>query len=220
MGYDTGAPTVTPRPRYPRLLLATTNPGKIREIRVVLAGLPLELLTLADLPALDAPDETGGTFAENAKIKAIAYAAAFGLPTAAEDSGLAIDALEGRPGVHSARYPGATYPDRFGNLYRELTPHARPWTARFVCALAFVDPRDAASLVEAVKPVRFHTEATVEGEITDQPRGTNGFGYDPIFFYPPYGCTLAEVDSGRKLAVAHRGQAFARFRAWLADATD
>ena len=118
MGYDTGAPTVTPRPRYPRLLLATTNPGKIREIRVVLAGLPLELLTLADLPALDAPDETGGTFAENAKIKAIAYAAAFGLPTAAEDSGLAIDALEGRPGVHSARYPGATYPDRFGNLYR------------------------------------------------------------------------------------------------------
>lgn len=202
------------------MLLATTNPGKIREIRFVLAGLPVELLTLADLPEIDAPEETGATFAENAAIKALAYTAAFGLPTVAEDSGLAIDALGGRPGVLSARYPGATYADRFRNLYMELTPHERPWTARFVCALAFVDPDDAANPARAASPVRFQTEATVEGEITDQPRGANGFGYDPIFFYPPYGSTLAEVDADRKLAVAHRGKAFARFRAWLADPTD
>lgn len=176
----------------------------------MLGGLPIEILTLADLPGVEAPEETGATFAENAAIKATTYAAAFGLPTVAEDSGLAIDALSGRPGIHSARYPGDTYPERFRNLYRELTPYPRPWTARFVCSLAFVDPADAPGIV------RFHTEATVEGEITDHPCGEHGFGYDPIFFYPPYGRTLAEVESERKLAVAHRGQAFTRFRGWLA----
>lgn len=200
---------MTPAPRYTRLLLATTNAGKIREIRVVLAGLPVELLTLADWPDIPAPDETGATFAENAALKAFAYAEAFGVPTVAEDSGLVIDALGGRPGVHSARYPGRTYEERFLNLHKELTPFERPWTARFVCALAFVDPVDAPGVV------RYRTEARVEGEITDVAGGENGFGYDPIFFYPPYDCTLAEVDSDRKLAVAHRGQAFRQFREWL-----
>ena len=197
------------------LLVATTNPGKIREIRDILLGgerLPIRLLTLSDLSSnIPAPDETGRTFAANAAIKALAYAEASGLPTVAEDSGLAIDALGGRPGVESARYPGRDYPERFENLYRELAPHPRPWTARYVCSLAFVPvPAPGAPL-----DVLFATEATVEGEIAAAPRGTNGFGYDPIFLYPPYGATLGETDAVRKLAVAHRGIAFRQFRDWL-----
>jgi XTP/dITP diphosphohydrolase len=196
------------------LLVATTNPGKIREIRDILDDLPIRLRTLSDLSLdIPAPDETGPTFAENAAIKALAYARASGLAAVAEDSGLAIDALAGRPGVESARYPGRDYPERFRNLYRELAPHPRPWTARFVCALAFVPAPDAPP--DQPCAVAFTTEATVEGEIADTPRGAHGFGYDPIFFYPPYGCTLAEVDNTRKLAVAHRGKAFRTFRDWL-----
>jgi XTP/dITP diphosphohydrolase len=194
------------------LLVATTNPGKIREIRDVLDRLPIRLLTLSDLSsAIPEPEETGQTFAENAAIKALVYAEASGLPTVAEDSGLAIDALGGRPGVQSARYPGRDYPERFQNLYRELAPHPRPWTARFVCSLAFVSTRSPGAPLD----VLFTTEATVEGDIATAPRGSNGFGYDPIFFYPPYASTLGEVDAVRKLAVAHRGKAFRQFREWL-----
>jgi XTP/dITP diphosphohydrolase len=199
-----------PRPGE-TLLIATTNPGKTREIIEILRGLPLRLVTLSDLQPVAEPAETGRTFAENAAIKALAYAAAAGLPTVAEDSGLAIDAIGGRPGVESARYPGRDYPERFRNLYKELAPHPPPWTARFVCSLAFVNaPAPAASPAS----IAFRTEATVEGEIAPEPRGTYGFGYDPIFFFPPYGCTLGEVESERKLAVAHRGKAFRNFREW------
>jgi XTP/dITP diphosphohydrolase len=189
-----------------KLLLATTNTGKLREIRRVLEGLPIEIVSLADLAPIAEPEETGRTFAANARQKALVYHRASGLPAVAEDSGLAIDALGGRPGVESARYPGATYPDKFTNLYRELAGHPRPWTARFVCALAFVHTGAAPA---------FECEAAVEGEIAASPAGTNGFGYDPVFFYPPYGATLGEVDDARKLAVAHRGKAFRQFRSWL-----
>ena len=190
--------------------MATTNPGKVREIRRALGDLPL---TLATLEAFDveAPEETGTTFAENAGLKARAYANATGLPTVAEDSGLAIDALGGRPGVESARYPGETYADKFANLYRELEPHARPWTARFVCALAFVEAAGHGTLPT------FTCQTTVEGEIAPAAHGAHGFGYDPVFFYPPYGRTLGEVTDEEKLVVSHRGKAFAQFRAWLAD---
>lgn len=208
------------------VLIATTNPGKLREIRIVLEGLPYAWQSIADIGPIDEPEETGQTFAENALLKARYYAAASGLPTVAEDSGLVIDALDGRPGVMSARYPGATYPDKFHNLYRELASHPRPWTARFFCSLAFVGPTQDPASMSAAPPwalglgplaldVLFSTEATVEGEIADAPKGAFGFGYDPIFFYAPYGCTLGEVDGERKLAVAHRGKAFRTFRAWL-----
>jgi XTP/dITP diphosphohydrolase len=106
-----------------RLLVATTNAGKLREIRHVLASAPVRIVTLAELPAIIEPEETGETFAANALLKARYYAEATGLPTVAEDSGLVIDALGGRPGVQSARYPGETYADKFENLYRELAPH-------------------------------------------------------------------------------------------------
>jgi XTP/dITP diphosphohydrolase len=190
------------------LLIATTNPGKLREIRDVLRDLPLTCVSLADVPPLTEPEETGRTFAENALLKARYYAQATGLATVAEDSGLAIDALDGRPGVLSARYPGATYPEKFARLYDELRPHPRPWTARFVCALACVRPDPAA-------PPVYTAEATVEGEVADTPRGVHGFGYDPIFYFPPYGRTLGDVTDAEKLTVSHRGQAFRHFAAWF-----
>ena len=206
-----------------RLLVATTNPGKVREIRRVLDGIGVDLLTLTDLPPIVEPEETGRTFAENARLKAIYYARSSGLPTVAEDSGLAIDALGGRPGVESARYPGATYAEKFANLYRELAPHPHPWTARFVCALAFVDPAQATGPRAPETPagasdpglLAFESEGIVEGVVIEAPRGPNGFGYDPIFFYPPYRCTLGEATDEQKLVVSHRGQAFRTFRAWL-----
>jgi XTP/dITP diphosphohydrolase len=198
-----------------RLLIATTNPNKVREIREVLADTPADLIGLRDLPAVPEPEETGRTFQENARLKARYYSAALGSalgdrPTlvVAEDSGLIIDALDGDPGVRSARYlrEDASYQERFDDIYRRLGAHPdRPRTARFVCALA----------VARGDEIIFETTGTVEGAISDRPRGSGGFGYDPIFFYPPYGQTLAEVSEARKLAVAHRGHAFRQLSEWL-----
>jgi XTP/dITP diphosphohydrolase len=191
-----------------RLLFATTNAGKVREVRLALAGVALTLVTLEDVTAgLASPEETGATFEANAVIKATAYAQRTGLPTVAEDSGLSIDALRGRPGVESARYPGDTYAERFAGLYRELAPWPRPWTARFTCAVAFMDPVGAHE--------SFRGLATVEGEIAPAPLGRHGFGYDPIFFFPPCGCTTAEMTDEQKLGISHRGHAFRQFRDWL-----
>ena len=194
------------------MLIATTNDGKVREIRQALAGLKVRLTTLADHPDIPEPDETGRTFAENARLKADYYARSLGVQTVAEDSGLEIDALDGRPGVQSARYPGATYPDKFANLYRELADRPQPWSARYVCALALVD---APASADGESPLLYATEATVEGEISPRPIGNKGFGYDPIFLYPRYGTTLGNVSDEKKLAVSHRGKAFARLRHWL-----
>jgi XTP/dITP diphosphohydrolase len=187
------------------LLVATTNRGKLKEIQALLDGAPVRILTLDDFPGLPEPDETATTFAGNALIKAREYAGLSGVTTVAEDSGLEIDALDGEPGINSARYPGATYPEKFANLYARLAGAPRPWAARFVCELACV--RAAETL--------FTSRGTVEGEIAQAPRGTYGFGYDPIFLYPPYGKTLGEVTGDEKLAVVHRGKAFRAFRAWL-----
>jgi len=206
-------PTTVP----PILLLATTNPGKVREIQHALSGLPGRRLTLADIPSVAEPVEDGRTFADNARLKARYYARVSGWPTVAEDSGLAIDALGGRPGVESARYPGATYPEKFDNLYRELSAHPRPWTARFVCALAYIAPTPGET-VSGDLAIAYSCEGTVEGEIAPRPQGTHGFGYDPIFWYPDYGRTLGQVSDAEKLAVSHRGAAFRQFRAWLEEA--
>jgi XTP/dITP diphosphohydrolase len=191
-----------------RLLVATTNPGKLAEIRALLVGVPVVVLSLEAFPGIPEPAETGTTFAENARQKAHYYAAATGLPTVAEDSGLAIDALDGAPGVQSARYPGATYPEKFAGLFAELDGRGVvESTARFVCALALV----------ADGRVLFEATGTVEGRTTRAPRGTGGFGYDPIFFYPPYGRTLAEVSAEEKAAVSHRGRAFRQLAQFLAE---
>jgi XTP/dITP diphosphohydrolase len=193
--------------RVSRLLLATTNGNKVREIRQLLAGVALDLLTLDGWPEVAAPEETGRTFAENARAKALYYAAATGELTVAEDSGLSIDALGGRPGVESARYGGAdtSYPDKFALIYEELRARAATDSpARFVCALALVDNGR----------ILYETQGIVEGRIAPEPKGDRGFGYDPIFFYPPYQQTLAEAGD-RKAAVSHRGEAFRRLRDFL-----
>ena len=190
------------------LLVATTNPGKLREIRALMAGVPVHLIGLADVPPIEEPEETGTTFDENARLKARYYAAQSGLWTVAEDSGLVIDALDGEPGVRSARFlrPDATYAERFEEIYRRLNARpGRPRTARFVAALASVDRGE----------VVYETTGIIEGEIAERPNGSGGFGYDPIFFYPPYGTTLADVSEADKIAVAHRGVAFRNFAAWV-----
>jgi XTP/dITP diphosphohydrolase len=191
-----------------RLLVATTNAGKLREIRQILDGLPVALETLAEHPGIPEPHETGETFAENARLKALYYAAATGRTVVAEDSGLAVAALDGEPGVRSARYEGATYSEKFANLFAALDRREAPDSAaRFVCALA----------VAGGNRILFEAEGVVEGRITREPRGENGFGYDPIFFYPPYGRTLADVSTEEKIAVSHRGRAFRELRQYLLD---
>ena len=189
-----------------RLLVATTNPGKIREIKGILFGVPVTLLTLDDFPAVSEPEENGETFAENARLKARYYSNQFDVAAVADDSGLEIDALGGAPGVHSARWHGTHYPTKFAVIYRELASQGLTTSAaRFVAHIAVA--RGGAIVFEAT--------GVIEGEIAREPRGEHGFGYDPIFFYPPYGCTLAEVDGERKAAVSHRGQAFGKLRTWI-----
>ena len=190
----------------PPLLIATSNEGKLREILGILEGVPFELRTLADVPAIDAPEETGATFADNARLKAVYYAERSALPAVADDSGIEIDALDNAPGVHSARWQGTDYPTKFAVIYRELAARGlKSSPARFVAHVALADRGR----------ILAETTGVVHGEIALAPRGTYGFGYDPIFYYPPYGCTLAEVDGARKAAVSHRGQAFCALRPLL-----
>ncbi len=194
------------------LLIATTNAGKIREILPILEGTSVRLRTLADLGAIPPePEETGASFAQNARLKADYYAEQTGMITVAEDSGLVIDALDGRPGIHSARYPGDTYPDKFANLYKELAPFPRPWKARYFCSLRLTIP----TVINFQSHDGFSCLGVVLGEIAPSPRGTQGFGYDPIFFYPEFNATFGEVDDAKKSGVAHRGKAFRKLRDYL-----
>ena len=189
-----------------QLLVATTNPGKIREIRGILAGAPVEIVTLADLAPIPEPEEDGATFADNARLKAVYYSTMTGLPSVADDSGLEIDALDRAPGVHSARWHGTDYAVKFRKIYELLAARrVRGSTARFVAAVAFAENGR----------VVFESRGVVEGTIAPQPAGSHGFGYDPIFFYPPLGCTLAEVDGAAKAEVSHRGAAFRSFKDYL-----
>lgn len=189
-----------------RLLIGTTNPNKLREIRPLLAGLDVELLTLADVDPVPEPEETGRTFWENARIKALAYATATGLTAVAEDSGLEIDAMNGEPGIYSARFMSidTPYPDRFAEIFRRISD--APRTARFVTGLAVARGRE----------ILFETETTVEGEIAHAASGAHGFGYDPIFWYPPLGITTAQLPDDQKAVISHRARAFRDLRRWLA----
>jgi XTP/dITP diphosphohydrolase len=183
-----------------RLLLASGNRKKSAEVAAILAeaaGAGLEVLTLADFPALESPEETGATFVENARIKARAGAAGSGLPTLGEDSGLVVDALGGAPGVFSARYAEGGDQARWEKLLAEMrdVPAGRRG-ARYVCAAVVVlpDGREASA------------EGSCEGEIARAPRGTGGFGYDPVFQLPD-GRTMAELTPAQKAAISHRGRA-------------
>ncbi|HEY0875121.1 MAG TPA: RdgB/HAM1 family non-canonical purine NTP pyrophosphatase [Vicinamibacterales bacterium] len=189
-----------------KLLVATTNPGKLREIAGMLEGLPIELISLAQLPPIDEPDETGATFAENARLKALYYHRATKLPSIADDSGLEIEALDGAPGIHSARWEGTDYAVKFQKIYELLdAKRARRSPARFVCHVALADD----------DRIVFEAEGVIEGRIADQPAGDKGFGYDPIFYYPPLERTTAELDRDLKATVSHRGKAFSQLRTYL-----
>lgn len=189
-----------------KLLIATTNPGKIREIRGILHDAPVEIVTLDSLPGLEEPEETGQTFAENARLKALHYNRATGLASVADDSGLEIAALGGAPGVQSARWHGTDYVVKFRRIYELLRERGADGSpARFVCAVALaVEGR-----------IEYEVEGTVEGEIAPEPRGSQGFGYDPIFLCPPLGRTFGEVPVELKETLSHRGAAFRALRQYL-----
>jgi XTP/dITP diphosphohydrolase len=186
----------------PRLLFATTNPGKVKELRG-LVGDAVEVVSLKDLPPIPEPVEDGETFEANAEKKARAYAEASGLPSLADDSGLCVDALGGRPGVHSARYAEGDDRARYQKLLGELEglPEERR-TASFQCALCLAMPGGEARI----------EVGRCEGRILTGPRGSHGFGYDPVFFIPALGKTMAELTPEEKAGVSHRGQAFRRMR--------
>lgn len=198
------------------ILVATTNPGKVRELRALL-GDRVQWKSLADFPGVDEVTEDGATFAENARKKALGYARATGLWTLADDSGLVVDALDGAPGVNSARFSG----DKAKGVDRKLIDR-RNWekllslldgvprekrTARFVCCLCLASPQE----------VLLETTGSVEGLITTEPVGTSGFGYDPVFFVPSLGRTVAQLGDEEKNAVSHRGNAMRKFKSLLGE---
>lgn len=192
-----------------KFVLASGNAGKLAELRALLRDDGFEVLAQSDLGVADA-DETGLSFIENAILKARHAAHATGLPALGDDSGLCVDALDGAPGLYSARYAGR-HGDAQANIDKLLAALSRrpegERGARFHCALAFVR--------SASDPLPLVAEGTWEGRILELPRGTMGFGYDPVFFDPVHGCSAAELDPLVKHRICHRGQALARLRETL-----
>ena len=190
------------------LLLATTNHHKLVEYRAIFTDLPFKLNSLRDIQLDLDVEETGTTFQENAELKALAYARASGMLALADDSGLEIDALGGAPGVYSARFagPDATYEERFRIIFERLrgVPMAQR-TGRFRCVISIAEPSGYMRSVEGA----------IEGLITEEPRGDNGFGYDPIFLVPELGETTAELAPEEKNRISHRGRAARQARALL-----
>jgi len=190
------------------LLLASQNPGKLAEMRQLASGLPFHVLGPREIGIRDAPAETGQSFLENARIKALAYAGRSGLLTVADDSGLSVDALGGAPGLYSSRFGGEGASDAARNallLQKLLGVPEDERGARFTSAVA----------VARGEAVLFEAEEHVAGMIAEAPRGALGFGYDPLFVYPPFGRTFGEVPRADKDRVSHRGKAFARLRRFL-----
>ncbi len=185
---------------YDKLLLATRNKGKMMELKEHIIGMPIEILTMDDIFDIPEVEEDGDTFLENAKKKAVIAAKESGYLTLADDSGLAVDALNGLPGVHSARFAGDERNDDLNNvklleMLKDVPPFRR--TARFVCAIVIATPEGKTYAAEGLS----------EGVILDKPRGTGGFGYDPLFYVPELKKTFAELDKKEKNLVSHRGRA-------------
>jgi XTP/dITP diphosphohydrolase len=184
-----------------RLYCATSNPGKLREFIQILGGIqPLD--GIADIPA---PDETGGTFEENASAKAVYYSRYCDGPLFVDDSGLEVDALGGAPGVYSARFAGPDASDGANNrLVLEKMRGEKNRAARFVCVVALAE---RGALIGTFR-------GEVEGELLDEPRGGNGFGYDPLFYYPPFGCSFGEAGAALKMEVSHRARVLRAMRSY------
>ncbi len=191
------------------LLIASQNPGKRNEMKLLIEGMPFRVLSPRDLGILTGPEETGSTFLENATLKALDYARRSGRLTVADDSGLSVDALDGGPGLYSSRFgaEGASDLDRNRLLLERLEDRRG---ARFTSAVAVA--RDG--------QVLFQAQESVEGLFTEEMKGDHGFGYDPLFFYPPLGKTFGELPREEKDRVSHRGKAFARLREFLAARAD
>lgn len=189
-----------------KLLLATNNPGKVKEILEITHDWGVEVLTPAQIDLHLEIEESGLTYAENAALKARAFAQAAGLLSMADDSGLEVDALDGNPGLHSARYsplPNASDADRRAYLLEQLRGLPRPWTARFRCIVAIASPDGETRFAEGICP----------GEIIPEERGDNGFGYDPIFLLPDSGLTMAQLPMQEKNQLSHRARAVCAARA-------
>ncbi len=189
------------KPFFPTIVVATRNQGKLLEFRILLLPLKSEILSLSDLSISEEVEETGQTFAENARIKAIGYSRLIRFPVLADDSGLEVAALGGRPGVRSARYAGAgaSDSDRVQKLLEELARSGGGREARFVCNLAL-----------AQEGVLLHeSQGLCSGIIAAEPQGASGFGYDPVFFFPSLGKTFAQLSEAEKNQHSHRAQAVA-----------
>jgi XTP/dITP diphosphohydrolase len=198
-------------PALKRLVLASANPGKLSEFRHLLRGAPFDLTSLGELK-LPSPEETGATFRENAILKARHAAASSGLAAIADDSGLEVDALDGAPGVYSARFAGTQGDDAANNVkliatLRALEHFAEPWPARYRCVLALMRGADDAAPLIA--------EGVWDGAIVAQPRGRAGFGYDPHFWLPELAVTAAELEPEQKNRLSHRAAAMRALRALL-----
>jgi XTP/dITP diphosphohydrolase len=194
-----------------RVLLATTNNGKLREFRSLLSGSRFEVIYLGDLPTATEVEETGQTFGDNARLKAVGYARQFGIHTIADDSGLEVAVLDGRPGVQSARYAGADtgYDVKIPTLLTEIhSTNYADRSARFVAHIVFASPDGE---------VIFEAEGVCEGSIAQKPRGTNGFGYDPIFLPKGYDLTFGELDDEVKKEISHRARATRKIMRFLRD---
>lgn len=186
-----------------QFVLASHNLKKLREMRDILGGLGVDIVPLPE--GAPTPEETGGTFEENARIKALSAAQYTGLPALADDSGLCVDALGGAPGVYSARFCEGTDADRNALLLQKMA-HETNRACRFVCAVACVQPDGQG----------FTVRGECEGELLHQAQGQGGFGYDPLFYVPAYGCTFAELPAGQKNEISHRGRALRRLAQALA----
>jgi XTP/dITP diphosphohydrolase len=191
-----------------KLLLATTNAKKLKELQEILADLPVQCLGLRDFPNVKNVPETGETFEENARIKALGYAVQTGVLTLGEDSGICCDALDGAPGVYSARFCGEFHSDEANNAKLLEMMHDVPDEKRAACYESAIALAEPTKLIGVVK-------GRVHGLITRELFGTGGFGYDPLFFYPAYRKTFGEVPAEMKHRVSHRGQALAKFRELL-----
>ena len=188
-----------------RVYCATGNAGKLREFRLALQGF-VDVETVPGLDSLVAPEETGVTFEENAALKALSYAKFCDGLVFTDDSGLEVDALGGDPGVYSARFAGPEASDQDNNhLLLENLQGVRERSARFVCVVALAN---GAQILQTFR-------GEVEGEILLAARGENGFGYDPLFYYPPFGCSFGEAPVKSKMEVSHRGKALAKMLAYL-----
>ena len=190
------------------IMIATSNAHKVEEFREMLEPLGIQVRSLLDLEEKVEIEETGTTFAENAMIKALSVHERLGIPVISDDSGLEVDAMDKAPGVYSARFLGYDTPYEEKNQYIMDQVKGETRTARYVCAIAYVEEDGAGHVFTGV----------VEGEIADHARGEKGFGYDPIFYYPPYGATLAEVSEEKKNAISHRGRALAQLIAYMKEA--